>query len=107
MSTATPANDPILDDGFMTVTVENTSLQIDLFEVNNKLTVIHNEHVGKAYHLHLAAVVALMVELGYPTVSQHCAAKFAKHVMQAMGDLAQKKEPSAEPPVSTASTSSV
>lgn len=87
------------DDGFVPVTIDETTVEIDLYAVHNRLLDIGRECEGDgdddAAKPDENALIARYVEsLGFPRVSARAAVKFANAVFSAVGEL-RKKDASA------------
>lgn len=89
------------DDGWADITVAGVTLRVDLYRADSRRAQIAAGCDGKPDHEFYDAVIAWMVELGYPTVSQATASRFAKAIIESSKALEKKGEAGSGLPVST------
>jgi len=91
---------PVLieDDGMIPVVIGDVEIAVDVYEVYNRLVDIQAaaeaEDAPADKPTANAQIVALLVTLGFPQVSQRAAVKFAEAIFAHMGEL-RKKDTSA------------
>lgn len=101
----------LTDDGFVPVTINETTVEIDLYAVHNRLLDIGRECEGDgedgAPKADENALIARYVEsLGFPRVSHRAAVKFANAIFARVEDVRKKDESAASPSPNAASQSS-
>lgn len=82
----------IKDDGFIDVTIGETTVNVDLYEVNNRIQTIQQESAdGEATSESLNnKIAAYVMSLGFPRVSHRAAVKFNNAIIDMINTLKKK-----------------
>lgn len=89
------------DDGFVEITINGSVVCVDLYKVQTAIAEVYQKNKDSGYGEALAAYVE---SLGYGTVSQRVAVRFAHAVFEQVEQLKKKDD---EPVVSLAFTGSI
>src|SRR5436190_1128226 len=77
-----------LDDiGFLDVTINSVMQRLDLYYVNNRLYELGRQFSNKPAPEYHAAIVQLLVELGFPECSHHLADRFVRGIAERVKQL--------------------
>lgn len=85
----------IEEDGFLPVSIGNVELMIDLYTTHNRLLDLRRQAEADETRSENTLIKEYVESLGYPTISERTAVRFANAIFVAVGDI-QKKDASAQ-----------
>lgn len=91
----------IEEDGFLPVTIAGVEVMIDLYTTHNRLIELRRQAETDETQTENHLVKEYVQSLGYPTISERTAVKFANAIFKAVDNI-QKKDESAQSPSTSA-----
>jgi hypothetical protein len=76
------------DDGFANVTIQDVTLTLDVFQVNDRIADYHRASKDKPNDAYGAGLIGLIESLGYPRCSARLAQRFVEAISARVKELA-------------------